>query len=289
MPKRSLLSRCTNASRGLARDAALFEKLPCTIIISAMKTTVVIPTYNEAENLRAITTALLTQPVPDLDILIVDDESPDGTGAIADELEREFAPRFRVLHRAAKSGLGTAYIQGFTLAMQNGADYIVQMDADFSHSPDYLSKFLERIAGYDVVVGSRYVPGGKLDERWSFGRYLLSWWANSIYVRMILGLQVRDATAGFKLWRRAALERINLSQVRSNGYIFQVEMAYLSEQNGLRILEYPIYFEDRRIGHSKMSMRVKWEAASRVWDIRSRYGRMRNRTAYVTHQRDVTR
>lgn len=254
-----------------------------------MKLTVVIPTYNEADNLRAITAALLALPIPDLDILIVDDDSPDGTGALADEMSRALAPRFRVLHRPAKSGLGTAYIQGFLLALQNGAECVAQMDADFSHSPNYLAQFLAQIEQYDVIVGSRYVRGGKLDERWSFGRYLLSWWANSVYVRLILGLQVHDATAGFKLWRRAALEKINLAQVRSNGYIFQVEMAYLSEQHGLRILEYPIYFEDRRIGQSKMSMRVKWEAASRVWEIRSRYGRMRNRSAYVTQQFPATK
>jgi dolichol-phosphate mannosyltransferase len=249
-----------------------------------MRTTVVIPTYNEAENLRAISTALLNLPVSDLDILVVDDESPDGTGALAEELCREFAPRFRVLHRPAKSGLGTAYIDGFTLAIQDGADYLVQMDADFSHSPAYLPEFFKSIDAYDVVVGSRYVPGGRLDEDWSFARYLLSWWANSVYVRLILGLKVRDATAGFKLWRRSALEKIDLSQVRANGYIFQVEMAYLSEQSGLRILEYPIYFEDRRIGHSKMDMRVKWEAASRVWEIRSRYGALKRNASIVAHQ-----
>lgn len=253
-----------------------------------MKTTVVIPTYNEADNLRAITTAILNLPVSELDILVVDDESPDGTGTLADALSREFAPRFVVMHRPAKSGLGTAYVQGFLFAIQNGADYIAQMDADFSHSPDYIPRFIRNIEKYDVVVGSRYVPGGKLDERWSFGRYLLSWWANSVYVRLILGLKVRDATAGFKLWRRTALDKINLARVRANGYIFQVEMAYLSEQNGLRILEYPIYFEDRRIGQSKMSMRVKWEAASRVWEIRSRYGALRNNTAQVSHQIQVS-
>ena len=250
-----------------------------------MKTTVVIPTYNEAENLRKLANALLNLSIPDMDVLVVDDESPDGTGALADELSREYAPRFRVLHRKAKSGLGTAYIDGFRMGIENGAEYLVQMDADFSHSPDYLPEFVRRIENYDVVVGSRYVPGGKLDERWSFGRYLLSWWANSVYVRLILGLKVRDATAGFKLWRRSALEKIDLSKVRANGYIFQVEMAYLSEQNGLRILEYPIYFEDRRIGHSKMDMRVKWEAASRVWEIRSRYGPLRHNSSLVSHQR----
>ncbi len=252
-----------------------------------MQTTVVIPTYNEIDNLRAISTSLLNLPVTKLDILIVDDASPDGSGALADELSREFAPRLSVLHRPAKAGLGTAYIEGFTLALQREADYIVQMDADFSHSPDYIPQFLNRIDKYDVVVGSRYVPGGKLDERWSFWRYLLSWWANSIYVRLILGLRVRDATAGFKLWRRSALEKINIHQVRANGYVFQVEMAYLAERNGLRILEYPIYFEDRRIGKSKMSPRVKWEAASHVWEIRSRYGRMRNNSSLVEWQRET--
>lgn len=253
-----------------------------------MKTTVVIPTFNEAENLRSITSALLNLPIPDLDVLVVDDDSPDGTGALGDALQQEFAPRFCIMHRPAKSGLGTAYVQGFQMAMQNGADFVAQMDADFSHSPDYLPRFLDGIEKYDVVVGSRYVPGGKLDERWSAGRYLLSWWANSVYVRLILGLKVRDATAGFKLWRRSALEKINLDRVRANGYIFQVEMAYLSEQNGLRILEYPIYFEDRRIGKSKMSMRVKWEAASRVWEIRSRYGALRNNPSHVAHQLETS-
>ncbi|MCC7164753.1 MAG: polyprenol monophosphomannose synthase [Anaerolineae bacterium] len=253
-----------------------------------MKTTVVIPTFNEADNLREITTTLLNLPVSDLDILVVDDESTDGTGALADELSRQVAPRLKVLHRPAKSGLGTAYIDGFTLAMENGADYLVQMDADFSHSPDYVPRFLERVDKYDLVVGSRYVPGGKLDERWSFWRYLLSWWANSVYVRLILGLKVRDATAGFKLWRRSALEKIDLARVRANGYVFQVEMAYLSEQSGLRILEYPIYFEDRRIGRSKMDMRVKWEAALRVWEIRSRYGPLRKNASIVTHQLETS-
>jgi len=252
-----------------------------------MKTTVVIPTYNERENLRAIVTAILNLPVSDLNVLIVDDASPDGTGVLADELCAELAPRLGVLHRPGKAGLGTAYIEGFTRAIADGADSIVQMDADFSHSPDYIPRFIKLVDQYDVVVGSRYVPGGKLDERWSFGRYLLSWWANSVYVRLILGLKVRDATAGFKLWRKSALETIDLSRVGANGYVFQVEMAYLSEQNGLRILEYPIYFEDRRIGKSKMSQSVKWEAAAHVWEIRSRYGRMHNNTSRVEWQRET--
>jgi dolichol-phosphate mannosyltransferase len=145
------------------------------------------------------------------------------------------------------------------------------MDADFSHSPAYIPKLLELIESYDVVVGSRYVKGGKLDQNWEWGRWFLSWWANSVWVRMILGVKTRDATAGFKCWRASALEAIELERVRSNGYIFQVEMCYLSEKRGLRVKEIPIYFEDRRIGQSKMSGKVKLEAALRVFEIRWRH------------------
>jgi len=235
------------------------------------KTVVVIPTYNEANNLPALAGELLSLDIENLSILIVDDASPDQTGKIADEIHQRYAHRFQVIHRAGKFGLGTAYREGFQRALDGGADFIVQMDADFSHSPRYLPDFLEIIPECDVVVGSRYVPGGELDERWSFGRYFLSWWANQVYTRFVLGLKVRDGTAGFKLWRRAALEAIDLPNIRSNGYVFQVEMAYLAEKLGLRIKEYPIYFEDRRIGRSKMSIPVKLEAAWRVWQIRWRH------------------
>lgn len=232
---------------------------------------VVIPTYNEADNLPKMVEALFGLGLPRLEILIVDDNSPDGTGEIADALSREHPGRLHVMHRPGKGGLGTAYVAGFKYALAQGAERIVQMDADFSHSPSYVPILVERAEEYDVVVGSRYVSGGKLDERWGLGRYFLSWWANSIYVRLILGLKVRDATAGFKCWRREALEGINLDAIRSNGYVFQVEMAYLCEKLGYRVLEVPIYFEDRRIGRSKMSMPVKLEAAWRVWALRGRY------------------
>jgi dolichol-phosphate mannosyltransferase len=175
------------------------------------------------------------------------------------------------MHRQGKLGLGTAYIQGFTWALSHGADFIVQMDADFSHSPGYIPKFLELIADCDVVVGSRYVRGGQLDERWSLWRWFLSWWANSVWTRLILGIRAKDATAGFKCWRRRALEQIGLERIRSNGYVFQVEMTYVSEKIGLRALETPIYFEDRRIGQSKMTVPVKFEAAVRVFEIRWRH------------------
>jgi dolichol-phosphate mannosyltransferase len=205
--------------------------------------------------------------------LVVDDASPDGTGQLADQLAAQQPGRLSVLHRPGKSGLGTAYIEGFRHALRAGAEVIVQMDADFSHSPDYLPKFAEQLKQYDVVVGSRYVPEGKLDARWEKGRVLLSAWAN-LYARAILGIRAHDATAGFKMWRRATLEGIGLERVRSNGYVFQVEMAYLTERLGYRVLEYPIYFEDRRIGHSKMTIPVKLEAAWRVWEVGVRHWRL---------------
>ena len=236
-----------------------------------MKTVVVIPTYNEANNLPAITAGLLALGIEGLEILIVDDASPDGTGQIADDLTQRYPGTFHVMHREGKAGLGTAYVQGFTWALEHDADFIIQMDADFSHSPSYIPEFLELIKNYDVVVGSRYVQGGQLDERWGVGRWFLSWWANSVWTRLILGVHSKDATAGFKCWRRSALEQIGLERIRSNGYVFQVEMTYVSEKIGLRSLETPIYFEDRRIGQSKMTVPVKLEAAMRVFEIRWRH------------------
>jgi dolichol-phosphate mannosyltransferase len=236
-----------------------------------MKTVVVIPTYNEADNVPTITAELLALGIDDLEILIVDDASPDGTGQIADDLAQRYPDTFHIMHRRGKLGLGTAYVQGFTWALEHGADFVIQMDADFSHSPTYIPKFLELIKDCDVVVGSRYVEGGQLDERWSLWRWFLSWWANSVWTRLILGVRTQDATAGFKCWRRSALEQIGLERIRSNGYVFQVEMAYVSEKIGLCILETPIYFEDRRIGQSKMTVPVKFEAAVRVLEIRWRH------------------
>jgi len=240
-----------------------------------VKLTVVIPTYNEAENVRPMTAALFGLGVSGLDVLIVDDESPDGTGHIADELAVQHAGRMHVIHRTGPRGLGRAYVDGFRWALEHGADFIVQMDCDFSHSPSYVPQFLERIRGYDVVVGSRYVPEGSTDEQWSWGRRLLSWWANSIYTRLILGCKVKDATAGFKCWRRGTLQGIDLSRIQSQGYVFQVEMAYVTERLGYRVLEVPIYFEDRRVGRSKMSMPVKIEAALRVFEVRWRHRHLR--------------
>jgi dolichol-phosphate mannosyltransferase len=235
------------------------------------KVVVVIPTYNEADNLPAIADELFNLGIDELVVLVVDDASPDGTGEVADRLAERYPDRFYVLHRKGKLGLGTAYIEGYKWALKNGAETIIQMDADFSHSPEYIPDMLNSMGDFDVVIGSRYIKGGRLDERWGVGRRFLSWWANSVWVRSILGVKIRDATAGFKCWRKSALEAINLDEIRSNGYVFQVEMGYVAEKLGLRVKEIPIYFEDRRIGNSKMSARVQLEAALRVFEIRWRY------------------
>lgn len=240
-----------------------------------MQVTVVVPTYNEAGNVTPMTEALLGLPVPSLQVLIVDDESPDGTGQIADNLAFEHRGRVDVLHRSGPRGLGLAYVDGFRCALDRDSDLIVQMDCDFSHSPTDIPRFLERIGQHDVVVGSRYVPGGRTDESWRWGRRLLSWWANSVYTRWILGCRVKDTTAGFKCWRRETLIGIDLGRIRSQGYVFQVEMAYVAERLGYRVLEIPIYFEDRRVGQSKMAIPVKLEAAMRVWELRSRHRHLR--------------
>lgn len=236
-----------------------------------MKAIIVIPTYNEADNLPKIVDRLLALPLADLSLIVVDDNSPDGTGRIADELTAAHPDRLVVIHRPGKQGLGSAYAQGFQAALGAGAEVIVQMDADFSHSPDYIPEMVAALDEVDVVVGSRYVSGGSVDERWSWWRYLLSWWANQVYTRLVLGIDVQDATAGFKTFRRRVLESIDLSNVVSNGYVFQVEVAYLCQRLGFRVREMPIYFDDRRIGKSKMDVPVKLEAVWRVWQIRWQY------------------
>lgn len=242
-----------------------------------METMVVIPTYNEAENVPKLVGELFALAIPNLSILIVDDNSPDGTGEIAREIAARHPDIVHVIQRPAKLGLGTAYITGFRYALDKGARYVIQMDADFSHSPSYIPIMLEKIQEYDVVIGSRYIPGGRVDERWGLNRVLLSWWANAVYIPLILKLKVKDATSGFRCFRREVLEAIDFSRVRSNGYVFQVEMIYLCEKLGFRVLEIPIYFEDRRIGKSKLNFPVKVEAAFRVWEIKWRYRNLNKR------------
>jgi len=226
--------------------------------------TVVIPTYNEAENLPSLIDNLVATSISNLKLIIVDDGSPDGTGQLAEELAVQLPGRLSVVHRPGKMGLGSAYIRGFGVALSEGAEAVGQMDADFSHSPSYLPGLLAELENWDAVFGSRYVEGGRVDERWSFWRVFLSKFGNT-YARVILRLQVRDSTGGFRIWRAEALRGMPLQRIRSEGYVFQVEMAYVAQRMGFKISEQPIYFEDRRIGQSKMSLGIQLEAAIRVW------------------------
>ncbi len=235
------------------------------------KTMVVTPTYNEKENLARFVAALFALEISHLQVLVVDDNSPDGTGQLAEELRAQYDERVHVLHRTHKQGLGPAYLAGFARAIALGADYIVQMDADFSHQPHYLHTMLELIPNYDLVLGSRFMKGGGVDHTWSVYRKLLSLWANRIYTPAILRLPVYDATGGFKMWRRETLQGMGLQRIQSNGYVFQVEMTYVAYKLGYRIGEFPIYFPDRQEGTSKMSSKVALEAAARVWQILARH------------------
>lgn len=237
-----------------------------------MDATIVVPTYNEANNLAALTSALLALPVPRLHLLVVDDGSPDGTGDLADQLAAASSGRLSVLHRRGGRGLGLAYIDGFRQALAGGADAVVQMDADFSHSPSDVPRLLAKLSDCDVAVGSRYVAGGRVDDRWGAGRSMLSRSANT-YARTLLGLRTLDATAGFKAWKRSALEAVDLGSIRSQGYLFQVEMTYVCERLGLAIGEVPIYFSERRAGRSKMSLKVKVQAAAGIVSVWRRHHR----------------
>jgi dolichol-phosphate mannosyltransferase len=226
---------------------------------------IVVPTYNERDNVAEVVERFLAA-APEAELLFVDDNSPDGTGALLDEIAgRE--RRVHVLHRAGKLGLGTAYLKGFRWGMERGFDYLLEMDADFSHDPKYLPGMLARArAGADVVVGSRYVDGGGT-ENWGLSRKVISR-GGSLYARTILGVKVRDLTSGFICWRRTALEAIDLGSIASNGYSFQIEMKYRALRAGLRVEELPIVFVDRRVGQSKMSRAIFMEALWVVWKLR---------------------
>lgn len=217
---------------------------------------VIIPTYNEKENIEPLVRAILILH-PDFSITLVDDNSPDGTGQIADTLAETY-PNIHVIHRQAKAGLGTAYVAGFQYALEQGADYIFEMDADFSHDPNALSDLLEPMNDYDLVMGSRYLNGVRV-EGWRFRRLLLSKFAN-IYASYIMVIPVWDFTGGFRCYRREVLEAIDLSQIGSDGYAFQIEMLYYTYQKGFRIKEVPIMFRERAHGYSKISRHVVREA-----------------------------
>jgi dolichol-phosphate mannosyltransferase len=223
------------------------------------------PTYNEAENLPRLVGAVRSA-LPDADLLVVDDHSPDGTGKIADGLAAMDA-RVRVMHRSGKLGLGTAYVDAFKKGLAEGYDRFYEMDADLSHDVRYLPEFERALdAGYDVVIGSRNIPGGGI-EGWGFGRHFVSK-GGSLYARSILGLPIHDLTSGYKAFSRRALEAIDLGTVHSNGYSFQIEMTYRAMRKGLRVIEVPIVFIDRRAGRSKMSRKIFLEAVAMVWKLR---------------------
>jgi dolichol-phosphate mannosyltransferase len=227
----------------------------------AERALVVIPTYNEAANLPQLIPQVLAQDSR-LEVLVVDDASPDGTGQIADGLaQRE--PRVHVLHREGKLGLGTAYIVGFRWALEHGYDYVFEMDADFSHDPAHLKEFLKAAASADLVLGSRYLGGKVTVVNWPIARLMLSYWAN-VYARWVTGLRIWDLTGGFKCFRTKVLQAIDLSQVRSNGYAFQIEMSVRAWRKGFKLAEVPIVFVDRTEGQSKMNRRIVREA---IWIV----------------------
>jgi len=241
--------------------------------------TIIIPTYNEAENLPKLVSALLSLPL-DVSVLVVDDHSPDGTGEIADRLSDRHPGKVFVLHRTGKRGLRSAYMEGFQKAFDLGAAAVVQMDADFSHDPAVLTEMAQRIASCDVVIGSRYVQGGSLDEHLPAWRKLLSAFGN-FYARTILDFPLRDVTTGYRMWRREVLQNMPLDRIRSNGYIFLVEMAYVAYLMHYKIGEVPIHFADRRSGKSKMSVKIQLEAAARIWDVWWHYRDLRSRMKSV--------
>ncbi len=229
-----------------------------------MKTFVVIPTYNERDNIERLVSAVLNQD-NSVHALIVDDNSPDGTGALVDRMADANA-RIHVLHRQGKLGLGSAYREGFRFALDNGADYVMEMDADFSHDPELLPRFLEEMREYDLVIGSRYLNGVSV-VNWPLRRLMLSYFAN-VYTRIITGLKISDCTSGFKCFRRRVLESIDLKRIRSDGYSFQIEMNYRCVEKGFRVGELPIIFIDRHAGTSKMSKRIVREAVVMVWKLK---------------------
>jgi len=237
------------------------------------KVMVILPTYNERENIAELVDALFGLDIRNFHLLIVDDNSPDGTGEIAEQIaqSQRYRGKVKVLHRPQKQGLGPAYIAGYKGALELEAQLIIQMDADFSHQPKYIPQLLEQARRNDVVVGSRYVAGGSVDERWGPIRKLLSWWANRRYTPGILRISVRDATGGFRLFHRNCLIGLDPDRIKANGYVFQVEVIYVMYKLGYRIKEIPIHFPDRERGVSKMSPSIAAEAALRVLQIMFRH------------------
>ncbi|GAB1471765.1 polyprenol monophosphomannose synthase [Chloroflexota bacterium] len=238
-----------------------------------MRITIVVPTYNEAENLPKLVSALFSLPL-DLDILVVDDNSPDGTGDLAEELAKQHPDRINVLRRPGKMGLRSAYLNGFQKIFDGDAQAIVQMDADFSHDPGVLVEMVKLLETNDVVLGSRYVSGGSVDKKWPVWRKGLSAFGN-FYARTILGLPFHDVTTGYRMWRSETLRQMPFERIQATGYIFLVEMIYLAHCLEFKIGEAPIYFADRRFGKSKMSVKIQLEAAVRIWQVLWNYRDLR--------------
>jgi dolichol-phosphate mannosyltransferase len=230
-----------------------------------LRITIVIPTYNEAENLPKLVSALFSLPL-DLRLLVVDDNSPDGTGVLAEELSQKHPGRLEVLRRPGKMGLRSAYLNGFQKILDGDAEAIVQMDADFSHDPAVLTEMAKLLETNDVVLGSRYVSGGSVDEKWPIWRKWLSAFGN-FYARTILGLPLHDVTTGYRMWRSETLKQMPFERIQATGYIFLVEMIYLAHCLEFKVGEAPIYFADRRFGKSKMSFKIQVEAAMRIWQV----------------------
>lgn len=269
------------AGAEVVMDARCIATRPRPELLGAWRQTpltVVIPTYNEAKNLAAIIRAVTELPLDRLSILVVDDNSPDGTGQLAEELAKSFNTaqvctdrigRMNVIHRTKKDGLGRAYIAGITRALEEGAEYVLQMDADGSHPPTAIPAMLGTalITGADVIVGSRYVTCGSIDTDWSWYRKMLSAFAN-FYVNRILGTRIRDVTAGFNLWKGSTLAAIDMENIRGSAYSFQVEMKYRAIRHGFLLVEIPIHFTERAAGRSKMSFAVQLESAWTPWLLR---------------------
>lgn len=253
------------------RCSGYFQKPNWGLILTAAapKITVVVPTYNERENLPVLTAQLVSLGIPNLHVLVVDDSSPDGTGEIADRLAGNSGGTVSVLHRKEKDGLGRAYVAGMTRALVENAEIVIQMDADLSHPVSVIPTMVDRIrtTGAALIIGSRYIAGGSTAAEWPWHRKALSAWAN-FYVALILGLKVKDCTAGFKAWTAPALSQIDVASIKSDGYSFQVEMNYRAAQRGLRIAEVPIHFEERVEGASKMNLREQIESALTPWRLR---------------------
>jgi len=238
-----------------------------------VKVIVIIPTYNESDNISSIIDAIM-KVKPDIHILVVDDNSPDGTGAIV-KAKMDQSDQIHLIERPEKNGLGTAYVEGFRYSLEHEFDAIFEMDADFSHNPEDIPRFLEELNGHDLVIGSRYIKGVNV-VNWPLSRLMLSYFAN-LYTQVITGLPVKDATGGFKCFKASKLKELRLSEVKTNGYGFQIEMNFRMWKAGAKIKEIPIIFIDRRSGVSKMNKKIIWEAIFLVWKLKFCFCKKKNK------------